>query len=275
MMMNLLVCCPQVGAEFVTTVNYCYLCDLRRRTPNPKCLSKDCARSRAAPWCPFRGRMQFSKRIHARPPKAHQPLTHEAQRRAVGPYRHSTVRMTRKLRAVAPVRCSGESYAIDIAPQPSCGLLIQSRADGIKLQQFIAQALAPSALMSRPPQAKVHGTTRPLTRIIAADIMPEHVMRQNHISRPAQNLGRLRQFDLRITLRLNQRFWPSLSKERRVGPMGPGPHPQVSSVFDPLLRHEHTSKHRERRGVLMALLVAVQVMAARAMRERRNIQRHL
>src|SRR5882672_2588364 len=83
-----------------------------------------------------------------------------------------------------------ELYAIAIAPPASCGLLIQSRADGIKLQQFIAQALAPSALMAHPPQAKVHSSTHPLTRIIAADIMPEHVMRQNHIARPAQNLGR-------------------------------------------------------------------------------------
>src|SRR5215510_10848129 len=145
------------------------------------------------------------------------------------------------------------------------GLSIQSSADGIILQQFIAETLAPSALMARPPQAKVHRATRPLTLIIAADIVPEHVMRQNHIARPAQNLGWLRQCDLRVALQLNQRIWPSLPKERRVGPMGPGPHPQVSSVFEPLLRHEHTSKHRERRGDLMALLVAVQVMAARAM----------
>jgi len=61
----------------------------------------------------------------------------------------------------------------------------------------IAQALAPSALMAHPLQAKIHSSTRHLTRIIAADIMPEQVMRQNHIARPAQNLGRLRQFDLR------------------------------------------------------------------------------
>src|SRR5262245_1957992 len=160
--------------------------------------------------------------------------------------------MTRKLRAVPPVRCSAEPYASDIAPQPSCGLSIQSRADGIKLQQFIAQALAPSMLVANSPQAKVHSSTHPLTRIIAADIMPEHVMRQNHIARPAQNLGWFRQFDLRVALRLNQRIRPSLSKERRMGPMGPGPNPQVSSVFDLLLRHEHTCKNRERRGDLMA-----------------------
>src|SRR5262245_59288691 len=119
--------------------------------------------------------------------------------------------------------------------------------------------------MAYPPQAKVHSLTRPLTRIISADIMPEHVMRQNHIARSAQNLGRFRQFDLRVALRLNQRFWTSLSKERRMGPMGPGPHPQVSRVFGLLLRHERTSKHRERCGDLMALLVPVQVMGARAM----------
>src|SRR5262249_23506086 len=168
-----------------------------------------------------------------------------------------------------------ELYAVVIAPTASCGLSIQSSADGIILQQFIAQTLAPSALMAHPPQAKVHRATRPLTRIIAADIVPEHVMRQDHIARPAQYLGWLRQCDLRVALRLNQRFWPSLPKERRVGPMGPRPHPQVSSVFELLLRHEHAGEHRERRGNLMALLIAVQVMAAWAMRERRNIQRHL
>jgi hypothetical protein len=140
--------------------------------------------------------------------------------------------MTCKLRAVPPVRYSAELYAIVITAPASCGLSIQSSADGIILQQFIAQALAPSVLMAHPPQAKVYSSTHSLTRIIAADIMPEHVMRQNHIARPAQNLGWLRQCDLRVALRLNQRFWPSLSKERRMGPMGPRPHPQVSSVFD-------------------------------------------
>src|SRR5262245_13948164 len=172
--------------------------------------------------------------------------------------------MTCKLRAVPPVRYSAELYAIVIAAPASCGLSIQSSADGIILQQFIAQTLAPSLLMAHPPQAKVHRATHPLTRIIAADVMPEHVMRQNHIARPAQNLGWLRQCDLRVALRLNQRIWPSLPKERRVGPMCPRPHPQVSSVFDLLLRHEHTGKHRECRGDLMALLVPVQVMATRA-----------
>jgi hypothetical protein len=164
-------------------------------------------------------------------------ITHEAQRRAAEPHRHSTVPMKCKLRAVPPVRCSAELCAIVSAPPASYGLSIQCSADGIILQQFIAQALGPSALMTHPPQAKVHRLTHPLTRIIAADIMPEHVMRQNHIARPAQNLGRLRQFDLRVALRLNQRFWTSLSKERRIGPMGAGPHPQVSRVFDLLLSH--------------------------------------
>src|SRR5262245_39501740 len=88
--------------------------------------------------------------------------------------------MTCKLRAVPPVRYSAELHAIVIAAPASCGLSIQSSADGIILQQFIAQTLAPSLLMAHPPQAKVHRATPPLTRIIAADVMPEHVMRQNH-----------------------------------------------------------------------------------------------
>src|SRR4030095_15147504 len=53
------------------------------------------------------------------------------------------------------------------------------------------------------------------------------------------------------------------------------PHPQVSGVFDSLLRHKYTGKHRERGWILLTFLVTVQVVAAGSMREWRDVQRHL
>ena len=48
-------------------------------------------------------------------------ITHEAQRRAAEPHRHSTVPMTCKLRAVPPVRCSAELCAILTLPPLEAG----------------------------------------------------------------------------------------------------------------------------------------------------------
>jgi hypothetical protein len=57
--------------------------------------------------------------------------------------------------------------------------------------------------------------------------------------------------------------------------MSARPYPEVSSVFNLLLRHEDASKHGKRPWDLFAFLISVEMRTARTMRERRDIQRNL
>jgi hypothetical protein len=111
--------------------------------------------------------------------------------------------------------------------------------------------------------------------VVAADVVAEQVVGEQHVSSPAVDLGGLGQVDVGVATSGGERVGTVLGEEGGVGEVGAGPDPQVPAVVGELVVEQQPRQQREGTGRLLVGCVAVDVRPARAVWVGPNVERYL
>jgi hypothetical protein len=153
---------------------------------------------------------------------------------------------------------------------------LSQRLDWCVVEPSVLKESPPMRVVSEAFHAEVHRAPHNV-RGIAADVVPQQVVRQQEVSGPSSNLLGLGQPDRWIAGRLEERFRPVLAEVVRVGQMGSGSYPQVAGVLIELVGHQDPSQERERpwSAVRLRRRRAVDMVPAGSVGKRRDVQRNL
>ena len=153
--------------------------------------------------------------------------------------------------------------------------MFEQTSDALVFEPRIGEAFLPSCDVLGGAKTPVDGPPGAIRLVVAADVVAEQVVSEEHVTAPAMNLGGLGQFDVGVAAGLSERLGPAGSKKRGVGEVRAGPDPEVAAVVGELIGEQKPGQKGEGPRCVLTRCVAIDVGPAGPMRIRGDVEGYL